>query len=154
MESIGNELYSRDYYSCPAGYYYSRGRCYQRTGWYYWGRWVVAGIIIALTIFLCAIIACVNSRRRRKQGLRPMYGTGWMAPPGKYGGAPPNQPWAPGYGSPAPPPPPYGQQPQYGASPYGPPPQNGYFGQTEGVQQPPNAYQGYAPPPGPPPGQK
>lgn len=158
MEAIGRELFNRAF-GCPTGYYYSNGRCYRRSGWYYWGRWVVAGVIIFLVIFLCATMACINSRRRRKRGLNPMYGTGWMAPNSKYGGPhPPNQQWASGYGNNAPPPPPYGGPPQqqYGGSPYGqPPPQNADFGQTEGVQQPPNAYHGvYSPPPGPPPGQK
>lgn len=97
---------------------------------------------------------CINSRRRRKRGLNPRYGTGWMAP-SKYGQQ--NNPNA--Y---APPPPQYtpnpGQyQPQnnYQQGGYQ---QGGYYGgQQEGIQQPQGAYYPrgndnyYEAPQGPPP---
>lgn len=108
-----------------------------------------------------------------------MYGTGWMAPAGKYGGPGggqemnnfqqgyPQQGYGgPGYGqqgSYPPPPPAYGQaQPQYTGTTFNP--NDGYYGdaaqhhqqqQQHGVQQPPSTYQreaAYSPPPGPPPG--
>ncbi|CAI4216462.1 unnamed protein product [Parascedosporium putredinis] len=119
MEVIGAQLDSRAI--CPSGSYYSRGQCWRRSNWYYWGRWVVAGVIIFVVVFICLIMACMNSRRRRKRGLRPMYGTGWMAPNSKFGGPhPPNQQWAAGYGNTAPPPPLMDSSPTYGV--YSPPP--------------------------------
>lgn len=103
---------------------------------------------------------CINSRRRRRRGVAPMYGTAWMAAP-----------------------PPYGQQQQYSGahappmySPPGVVPQqtgntfnsnDGYYGhhQSQGqnndieLQQPASAYQRggenvYQAPTGPPPGKK
>lgn len=160
----------RDLVVCRSGYYYSNGRCY-RSSWYGWGRWVLAGAVILFFILLFVIIGCISARRRRKRGLHPMYGTGWMASPGKHGGQypPPQQQW---YG------PAQQQQPQYGPPQYdgqtgqyqyGMTPQqnpqytgttfqtsDGYYGgHNEGVQlqSPPNTYQSvYAPPAGPPPG--
>lgn len=99
-----------------------------------------------------------------------MYGTGWMAPAGKYD---PNQQhqmnnynqgyqpdYNQGYGQPQGyynTPPPYGgqaQAPQNTGTTFNP--NDGYYGQQQyGVQQPPNTYHpegGYAPPAGPPPG--
>lgn len=94
-----------------------------------------------------------------------MYGTGWMAPAGKYDGGQGAQEmnsYQPGYNQgygPPPPPPPvppeYGQpqQPQFtGTTGTTFTPGDGYYG----VQQPPHTYQRdgapYSPPPGPPPG--
>jgi hypothetical protein len=170
--------------SCGSnGYRGDDGRCYYYGGyynsaWYWWGRWVFAGLAILFIILVFAALLYVpfptlaythhrrssrksklttllspnsrNSRRRRKQGLQPLYGTGWMAP------APP-----PYY----PPPPQYSAQDQ-GQGHYAP--QGGYKygsgdgyyggGNQEGIQlqQPASAYhrgpdQEYAPPPGPPP---
>ncbi len=105
-----------------------------------------------------------------------MYGTGWMAPAGKYGqnGHEMNnyqtgynqqgydqqqyqQGWnqQAGYANP---PPAYGQQhPQYTGTTFNP--NDGYYGQQQGqqygVQQPAHTYQregNFSPPPGPPPG--
>ncbi|KAL1844247.1 hypothetical protein VTJ49DRAFT_2304 [Mycothermus thermophilus] len=124
----------------------SDGYCHYGSSWYWWGRWVFAGLAV-LFVLLVFLALFRNSRRRRKMGQQPMYGTGWMAP--------------------GPPPPPY----------YPPPPQydaqdpnaykmgSYYSGQQQGVSQdvplqtPPNTYQpagpshqtDYAPPPGPPP---
>jgi len=125
-----------------------------------------AGVAIAFFILVFCLVGCFNSRRRRKQGLAPRYGTGWMAPASKFGN---NQ------GHYAPPP------PQYSATPMNNYPQNnypqqqpqhtgqtfnsneGYYGgHNEGVAPPPNSYYPpqrnmggdnvYAPPAGPPPG--
>ncbi|KAG7292966.1 hypothetical protein NEMBOFW57_003011 [Staphylotrichum longicolle] len=131
----------------------SDGRCYYYSGWYWWGRWVFAGLAVLFVLLVFAALFR-NSRRRRKQGMQPMYGTGWMAP------APP-----PYY----PPPPQYSAQDQGGHPPpggykYGP--TDGYYGGNPGMyggnqegiqlQQPQNTYHrgtdaDYAPPPGPPP---
>ncbi|RYP34935.1 hypothetical protein DL767_004012 [Monosporascus sp. MG133] len=95
---------------------------------------------------------CINSRRRRKRGLRPMFGTGWMG--GNAGNAQHNNAHA--YNNYQHPPPAYGapQGPSYPM--HSQHPNEGYYGQQEGVQQPKNAYapagaNDYAPPPGPPP---
>ncbi|KAJ4297238.1 hypothetical protein N0V88_004156 [Collariella sp. IMI 366227] len=144
---------------CGSGAYRANnGLCYSYSGWYWWGRWVLAGLAV-LFFFLVLALLFRNSRRRRRHGARPMYGTGWMAPP------PPYQP----------PPPQYAQQDPNGG--YYPPPQqqqqqqqdpnggykygqgDGYYaGNQEGIQlqQPSHAYHRdtgteYAPPPGPPP---
>ncbi|KAK4151668.1 chitin synthesis regulation, resistance to congo red-domain-containing protein [Chaetomidium leptoderma] len=133
------------------------GRCYSDgSSWYWWGRWVFAGIAV---LFIVLVFAGLfrNSRRRRQRGNQPMYGTGWMAP------APP-----PYY----PPPPQYSAQDQQGQG-YAPPggykygQNDGYYGgNQEGIQlqQPAGTYHRgtdadyappsgpeYAPPPGPPP---
>lgn len=137
---------------CGSGWYQgSDGYCYPGSSWYWWGRWVFAGLAILFVIIVFATLFR-NSRRRRKLGQQPLYGTGWMAP------APP-----PYY----PPPPQYTPQDQNAGSP----PPGGYkYGQSDGyyagnfngnqegiqLQQPANAYHrstenDYAPPPGPPP---
>jgi hypothetical protein len=143
-------------FSCGSdGWRDSFGNCrYNRSSWYWWGRWVFAGVAI-LIVLLCLAGLFRNSRRRRRQGQQPMYGTGWMAP------APP-----PYY----PPPPQYSAQDQappggykygagdgyYGGNQGGN--QAGYGGNQEGIQlQPPQSTyhrateNDYAPPPGPPP---
>ncbi|KAF5125302.1 Protein RCR2 [Metarhizium anisopliae] len=157
-------LIKRYYYCDSYGYRY---RCNSR--WYDWGRWVVlAGVIV---VFLLIMMTCAcTARRRRRRGAQPMYGTGWMAPAGKYD---PNQQhqmnnynqgyqpeYNQGYGQPQGyynTPPPYGgqaQAPQNTGTTFNP--NDGYYGQQQyGVQQPPTTYHpdgGYAPPTGPPPG--
>jgi len=161
------DVVKRDLY-CPSGYYLSGATCYSNSSWYWWGRWVFAGIVILLTIALLLILAR-NSRRRRRQGIQPLRGTGWMAP------APPYYPPPPQYSAQAPA---YPQEPQQTGQKFN---QNeGYYsGQNqEGIQlqQPQHTYQPpnntyptspntypspsgyphnsdpiYAPPPGPPP---
>jgi hypothetical protein len=84
-----------------------------------------------------------------------MYGTGWMAPNGKYGNYPPQNtyvPPPPQYSANAPVPNQYtGQTYNSNVGYYGP-------GHAEGVQPPPNSYYPragepvYQPPVGPPPG--
>jgi hypothetical protein len=103
--------------------------------------------------------SCFNSRRRRRHGLAPYYGTGWAA--GKYNTGVPNN----GYG---------GNAYTNPAPPYSPPVQNqytgnnfnsneGYYGQQSGIelQQPQGVYNPvrggenvYNAPPGPPPNKK
>ncbi|KAF9879247.1 hypothetical protein CkaCkLH20_03480 [Colletotrichum karsti] len=148
---------------------YSSGRCYERSSWYYWGRWVLAAVVVGVAVLILVILGCMSSRRRRKRGMAPLYGTGWMSNNGKYqpgqGTYAHNQPYNPqqggyaGYGQQpyANPPPAYGQQqPQYTGTTFNP--NDGYYGNNnEGIQlqQPQHAYQrdgSYAPPAGPPPG--
>ncbi|KKY18211.1 hypothetical protein UCRPC4_g05056 [Phaeomoniella chlamydospora] len=102
---------------------------------------------------------CLSARRRRRSGLQPYRGTGWVGrTPFGHGPAQYN----PNYNQQAqynPPPPQYTPQGGY----YGGAGQNqGYFGggQQNGVelQQPSNVYRGgepvYEPPAGPPPSKK
>ncbi|UNI14595.1 hypothetical protein JDV02_001210 [Purpureocillium takamizusanense] len=169
MAPTSGELAKR-YYCNGYGY------CYN-SRWYDWGRWVVVGAIIFFCLLILLSCTCV-ARRRRRRGAQPMYGTGWMAPAGKYGqnGHEMNnyqtgynqqqgydqqyqqQGWNQQPGGYANPPPAYGQQhPQYTGTTFNP--NDGYYGQQQGqqygVQQPPNTYQregNFSPPPGPPPG--
>ncbi|KAL2827147.1 chitin synthesis regulation, resistance to congo red-domain-containing protein [Aspergillus cavernicola] len=119
-----------------------------RDRWHDWGRWVAFAVIVGVALIAFFLIACFNARRRRRQGLRPIAGTAWMAAPPPYQ----QQAHVDPYNRP-PPPPQYTQSPQYNQ----PPPPQGYFGgQQTGIelQSPPNAYGGervYQPPPGPPP---
>ncbi|KAM5351731.1 hypothetical protein ACJ41O_004454 [Fusarium nematophilum] len=159
----------RDYRYCRYGYVWN-GRSCVRSNWSYWGRWVLAGICIFL--FILALSCCLTARRRRRRGVQPVYGTGWMAggkPWGgqnnhqmhNYGNTQPqgyNQDYNQqqyGYGPP-PPPPAYGQQqPQYTGTTFNS--NDGYYGQGQysGVQPPQGTYQRddpYTPPAGPPPG--
>jgi len=156
-----NGLAARFIGNCPSGTYYSNGYCYSNSSWYFWGRWLLAGIVILFIIGAIVLLGCINSRRRRKRGLAPRYGTGWMAP--KYGH---------NTGAYVPPPPQYSatpmqnypqghtQQPQYTGQTFNS--NEGYYGgHSEGVAQPPNTYYPqrgvggedvYEPPTGPPPG--
>jgi hypothetical protein len=147
-------LFARDY-PCGYGQYLYNGRCQSYGAWYWWGRWLFAGIVILFVIFCLVCLGCINARRRRKRGLTPMYGTGWMAN-GKNGGGNPPQ----GYNNEMYPqngyqgPPAYGQTPQYTGTTFNP--NDGYYGnQQGGPQYPQNAYQPpenvYSPSPGPPP---
>ncbi|KAK2679444.1 Chitin synthesis regulation, Congo red resistance, RCR protein [Fusarium oxysporum f. sp. vasinfectum] len=144
------DVFARDYYRCSYGWNWNGRQCV-RNNWSYWGRWVF-------------------SRRRKRRGVKPVYGTGWMAAKpwgnnnnhqmynyGNQGGY--NQGYQQnngGYGAP-PPPPAYGQQqqPQYTGTTFNT--NDGYYGQGQysGVQQPQGTYQrdgAYSPPAGPPPG--
>jgi len=89
-----------DFFSCPSGYYYSDGYCYENSNnWYSWGRWVLVAGVVLVILLIFVTMGCINSRRRRRNGLPPRYGTGWMSAPPKYsqndpsyyGGAPPPQ---------------------------------------------------------------
>ncbi|KAF5630854.1 hypothetical protein F52700_7073 [Fusarium sp. NRRL 52700] len=163
------DIFARDYYRCSYGWNWN-GRTCVRNNWSYWGRWVLAGIIIFF--FVLFLSCCLLSRRRKSRGVKPVYGTGWMAAKpwgnnnnnnhqmynyGNQGGY--NQGYQQnngGYGAP-PPPPAYGQQqqPQYTGTTFNT--NDGYYGQGQysGVQQPQGTYQregAYSPPAGPPPG--
>ncbi|KAK2065929.1 hypothetical protein LY76DRAFT_640653 [Colletotrichum caudatum] len=157
-------------FPCRSGQVYRNGVCYERGAWYWWGRWVLAAVVAGLTLLM--LVLCMNARRRRRRGVQPMYGFGWMGGNNKqnqhayaynqqyngqqqgYAGYP--QPGADG-SYPAPPPA-YGQaqqNPQYTGTTFNP--NDGYYGaHNEGIQlqQPQNSYQrdAYSPPAGPPPG--
>ncbi|ELR10320.1 hypothetical protein VC83_07953 [Pseudogymnoascus destructans] len=164
--------------------YYNDGYYVYDSNWNRWGRWVALVAIVGFFLVLAFACSCVNSRRRRRQGLAPRYGTGWLAgkPNGgqqhyqnndyqgqqsgyNYGGgaapAPPYSPPQQQYGQQQ-----YGQQ-QYGQQQYGQQQYGGnagyYGGQQSGIelQQPQNSYnpqmgreQTYEPPSGPPPGKQ
>ncbi|KAH6619215.1 chitin synthesis regulation, resistance to congo red-domain-containing protein [Chaetomium sp. MPI-SDFR-AT-0129] len=141
------ELTKRDD-GCGSGAYRDwNGRCVTYSGWYWWGRWVFAGIAIVFVLLVFAGLFR-NSRRRRRQGQQPLYGTGWMAPAPPPYYPPPPQYSAEAQGQGAPPP---------GGYKYGP--GDGYYGGNQEdiqLQQPQNTYHrgaeaDYAPPPGPPP---
>ncbi|CAM1506616.1 Fc.00g062570.m01.CDS01 [Cosmosporella sp. VM-42] len=144
------DLAKRDW-GCRYGYYYRDGSCQRYGNWYYWGRWVLAAILVVL--FLIVLLSCLCiSRRRRRRGVKPMYGTGWIG--GKFNGPPQNNHQMYNYGGQNPPPA-YGQQqPQYTGTTFNP--NDGYYGnQQTNVQPPIGTYQRddvYAPPSGPPPG--
>lgn len=167
-----DELEKRQF-GCRSGYYFNNATrtCVRRnnSAWYYWGRWVLAGILVLIFVLVLCALGCCSSRRRKKKGAAPMYGTGWMAngynPQPQYG----QQQAQYGYGQQQGQygqPPAYGHQqqgqyqnPQYTGQTYNP--NDGYYaGQNEGIQlqQPQNAYaprgadNDYAPPSGPPPG--
>ncbi len=129
------------------------------------------GVVIVVVIALVLSLGCINARRRRRRGLSPRYGTGWMGGKYSYNANPNNGGYNPGGYNPggaAAAPPQYSQNPQNN-------PQNpqytgntfnsneGYYGQQhDGIQlqQPNSTYyprggvdnnDGYTPPPGPPP---
>lgn len=152
IDQVAAQLEKRQRY-CEDGYFDRYGNCYSAWSWY--GRWIFAAVVIVLVLAIFLLWACINSRRRRRQGLQPMYGTGWMA--GHPG--PTNNAYygnTPGYNNP---PPAYGQSypmdNQYTGTTFSP--NDGYYGQHEGLVQPPkNVYNSnnkndYAPPEGPPP---
>jgi len=153
---------AKRYSSCSYnGYgngYNDYGDC--NSSWDNWGRWVALGVIVVAALLLAFLCSCYNTRRRRRRGLSPMYGTGWMPghkATGNYynGGAAP----------------PYSPQPQVenqntgntfnnNDGYYGNAYNNGYGGQQGGIelQQPQHSYQPrggepvYEAPQGPPPG--
>jgi len=156
-----NGLLSKRYNSCNE--FDDNGNCYdQYNSWGGWGRWVVLVAIVVVVLLVFFIFSCINSRRRRRAGLAPRYGTGWLAgntPPGHnraqytnnyYSNEPYDGGAAPPYS------PPVNQQ--YTGNTFNS--NEGYYGQQSGVEmQPPqNAYQPqrggdpvYDAPQGPPP---
>ncbi|KAI3400420.1 hypothetical protein diail_3041 [Diaporthe ilicicola] len=86
IPELGEGLASRQFRACPSGYTYRNGSCY-RNSWSYWGRWVLAAIVIVFFLALFVTWSCISNRRRRRRGMHPRYGTGWM-----MGGAQPGQP--------------------------------------------------------------
>jgi len=138
------------------------GQCYST--WSNWGRWVALGVVVVAFILL----AFLFSRRRRRRGMAPMYGTGWMG--GNWANKPPaGQQYGGGPGAY------YSNEPYHGgaaAPPYSPPVPNqatgttfnsndGYYGGGQNayeLQQPQSSYQPqrggdpvYDAPEGPPP---
>lgn len=112
MDEVLNRIGKR--YVCSYGYDVY-GDCYSR--WNTWGRWVALAVVVVAFILLAFLFSRYNSRRRRRRGMAPMYGTGWMGgnwghkPPfgqqyGNNGGYYPNQPYnggaAPPYEPPVP----------------------------------------------------
>ncbi|KAK4444570.1 hypothetical protein QBC34DRAFT_182059 [Podospora aff. communis PSN243] len=62
----------------PCGFrqYYKDGACHPQSDWYLWGRWVFAAVFLAVAVVL---VGFISSHHRRKRGLKPFYGTGWMS---------------------------------------------------------------------------
>ncbi|PNP42669.1 hypothetical protein TGAM01_v203892 [Trichoderma gamsii] len=174
------DIFARDD-GCGYGYFFDGRICRRKSGWYFWGRWVLAGIAIILALILLFSCLCIT-RRNRRRGVQPIYGTGWFsgAPQGQPAGNSGNnkynnahemnnyqqagynqggyqQPaYGEGYGGYTSPPP-YGQQPvgnQTTGTTFNA--NDGYnTGHQYGVQQPQSAYHPsgeYQPPAGPPPG--
>ncbi|PSR99366.1 hypothetical protein BD289DRAFT_471618 [Coniella lustricola] len=108
-QSTSGSLIAR-YYDCA---YY--GNC--TSSYNSWGRWVLAGLVILAALFLALLWSCVVNRRRRRRGLQPRYGTGWMM-------------HGPGSGR--------SSAPQYN--------QGGWYGQNN-TNNPNSKYSGAAPPP-------
>ncbi|KAL7909281.1 hypothetical protein GGI35DRAFT_376187 [Trichoderma velutinum] len=71
------DLFARDD-GCGYGYFFDGIGCRRKSGWYFWGRWVLAGIAILFALGLLFCCLCV-SRRNRRRGATPMYGTGWFS---------------------------------------------------------------------------
>ncbi|KAK0612153.1 hypothetical protein B0T14DRAFT_531704 [Immersiella caudata] len=69
-------------FPCRIHEYYKNGVCYRHSEWNIWGRWVFAAVFLAVAL---AVAGCINSHHRRRRGLRPFYGTGWMSKFGKRG---------------------------------------------------------------------
>lgn len=176
IPELGEGLVARQYRTCPSGYYFRNGACY-RSNWSYWGRWVLAAVVIVFFLVLFLTWSCISNRRRRKRGMTPRYGTGWMMP-GQYGNGQQQQPqygngWfgsnkfnsnaQPQYQQPPPPQytPAQGAVPsQYTGQTFNS--NEGYYGQHTNnndipLQQPTSSYYPrggdnvYEPPPGPPP---
>ncbi|KAH7400476.1 chitin synthesis regulation, resistance to congo red-domain-containing protein [Cadophora sp. MPI-SDFR-AT-0126] len=142
------------------------GYCYDYySTWDNWGRWVALVLIVIFFLFLGLAFSCFSQRRRRRRGLAPMYGTGWMG--GKHNGQQQqygnNGAWAHQQGGYQAPPPPYmgnqatGTTFQSNDGYYGHGNNQGY-GQGIELQQPGASYQPqrggdnvYEPPMGPPP---
>ncbi|EHK15715.1 uncharacterized protein TRIVIDRAFT_82523 [Trichoderma virens Gv29-8] len=81
------DLFARDD-GCGYGYYFDGIICRRKSGWYFWGRWVLAGIAIICALVLLFFCLCI-SRRNRRRGAQPMYGTGWFSgPPAAPAGRP------------------------------------------------------------------
>jgi len=128
---------------CAYGQYELNGICYNQSGFYYYGRWVLAAVVIVFILFVFFLYSFI--RRRRSRGQPPMYGTGWMP----YQRQQYNNNQQQAY---YPPPPAYGARPDnYNMAPQREP-NDVYRGQDAGVEVPKSTYHGdYAPPSSPPP---
>jgi len=152
-------LEKRQYGYCNGFYCYNGN-----SSWNNWGRWVALVCIIVFVLLLAIAFSCVSARRRRRRGLNPYYGTGWMGGKpaqyqnnqGYYGN---NGGYNGGVGGPAPPYEPGPVNNQYTGNTFNR--DDGYYGQQNGVElQPPqSSYQPgrggdpvYSAPQGPPPG--
>ncbi|KAI1814103.1 chitin synthesis regulation, resistance to congo red-domain-containing protein [Poronia punctata] len=153
-QNIMSGLLYKRWIDCPSGTHYSSryNGCVDNSPWNGYGRWVFTAVIIALFFLIFFLWALRNTRRRRRRGTAPLYGTGWMAPnhgqqhnnPHAYNQGYNQQGYNQGYHQP---PPAYGAQPQPSY------PMENYGQQASGVEPPKNVYSGdYAPPAGPPPG--
>ncbi|KAI1433010.1 chitin synthesis regulation, resistance to congo red-domain-containing protein [Xylaria sp. CBS 124048] len=149
LDQVSSALQKR--FGCPVGSHFDGFRCVRDSTWHWYGRWILAAIVLGLFFVFIFLYACLKSRRRRRQGMRPMYGTGWMAPNnGQYHNNGPQASYNDAYRQP---PPAYGAPGQ--AYPMNNQFQNtpsNYNQQASGVEPPKNVYTGdYAPPAGPPP---
>ncbi|KNG45029.1 chitin synthesis regulation congo red resistance rcr protein [Stemphylium lycopersici] len=128
---------------------YGRTVC-EDSAWNNWVRWVVLVVVVIGFLLLFVLCSCLTARRRRKAGRQPFYGTGWAARPGHYNNQNSQQPYYNPNHQPAPP---YSAATDNHNGYYGGGANQGYYGQQSGVelQSPQPAYNGYAPPPGPPP---
>ncbi|KAI2638086.1 chitin synthesis regulation, resistance to congo red-domain-containing protein [Xylaria nigripes] len=136
---------------CTRPFYSTINGCVYGSPWFWYGRWIFTAVLVGLFFIILFLWFCVSSRRRRRHGARPMYGTGWMAPnnggqyynnPQGYSGQAYQQP-PPAYGAPGQS---YPMDNQYRGT------NNQYGQQASGVEAPKNVYSGdYAPPSGPPP---
>jgi hypothetical protein len=117
IPELGEGLVARQYgtRTCPSGTYYRNGACY-RSNWSYWGRWVLAAVVIVFFLVLFLTWSCISNRRRRKRGMHPRYGTGWMMPGAQHAN---------------------GQQPQYSNGWFGSNKYNNNNNQQPQYQQPP-----------------
>lgn len=61
---------------------YSDGSCYEEytDAWHVWGRWLMLGLLIAFILFMIPFSGFLMSLRRRKRGMQPVPGCGWMFP--------------------------------------------------------------------------
>ncbi|MCJ1253581.1 hypothetical protein MMC24_001393 [Lignoscripta atroalba] len=151
----------RQYYGYPYDNRY-------RSPWNSYGRWATLSAILFGTFLLFLLFACITARRRRRAGLNPYRGTGWLGNRAPVGHAPAqytgNQA-QPHYGNNQydnSQPPVYTSPPNQGYYGNGNQTNQGYFGgQQSGIelQQPQSTYQPqkggdpvYSPPAGPPPG--
>ena len=111
----------------------------RRTPWSSWGRWVLAGILIAVALVLVFLVLCLRARKMKRNRKMGMGATQAPIQSHNHVGNPTGQPpMTDNYG--------YSAQPGYGgAPPPGPPPNygggaNGYYGQQSGIAQPPGAH--------------
>ena len=108
-----------------------------------WGRWVVLAVVLVVFFFffcICSYVPLIghssgrkltfprafSSRRRRRRGLNPYYGTGWMAGKTPAGHAPATYTGPQNYAT---------DGREGAAPPYAPPANNTYYPNNTGVQQ-------------------
>lgn len=137
---------------------YGQTECYN-SAWDNWVRWLVLALIIVAAFLIFFLFSCITARRRRRMGYAPYRGTGWAVGRTAAGHSQPTYNAQPYYANQQQ----QQQQPYYNNSNNPPPAYNAavagganadYYGRGNDVelQQPEQAYGGYAPPKGPPPG--